>query len=92
MLVFARRDDTGQTALVVCNFTPVLRTTYRIGVPEAGRWDEVLNSDADVYGGSGAGNLGGADTVSEPLHGRDQSITLTLPPLGCLVLLHRGGA
>jgi 1,4-alpha-glucan branching enzyme len=53
-------------------------------VPRAGRWREVLNSDATAYGGSGMGNLGGVETVPTPSHGHAQSVTLTLPPLGVL--------
>ncbi len=67
--------------LVACNFTPVAREAYRVGVPAAGRWREVLNSDAPCYGGSGAGNLGAADTQPVPWHGRVQSLVITLPPL-----------
>jgi len=70
----------------------VLRTHYRLGAPVPGRWREILNSDAEVYGGSGAGNLGAAKTLPEPLHGREQSLTLTLPPLACIVLLNGGEA
>jgi 1,4-alpha-glucan branching enzyme len=88
VLVFARRSREGQTALAVCNFTPVVRTNYRVGAPTAGRWREALNSDADVYGGSDAGNLGSVETSDEPLHGREQSLTLTLPPLGFILLVH----
>ena len=70
--------------LVVCNFTPVLRANYRVGVPRGGRWRELLNSDAAVYGGSGVGNLGGVQAVRAPAHGRPYSrSTLTLPPLAC---------
>ena len=92
VLAFARRSRAGQVALAVCNFTPVLRTHYRLGAPVPGRWREILNSDAEVYGGSGAGNLGAAETSPEPLHGREQSLTLTLPPLACIVLLNGGEA
>jgi 1,4-alpha-glucan branching enzyme len=74
------------TLLVVCNFTPVPRTGYRIGVPQGGRWQELLNSDAAVYGGSGQGNLGGVEAAPVGAHGRGDSLTLTLPPLGVLVL------
>ena len=76
--------------LVVCNFTPVARHNYRVGVPRAGRWDEVLNSDAWIYGGSGQGNLGGI--ASDPTAIRDQfdSVVLTLPPLGVVFLEYRG--
>ena len=55
-------------------------------MPEAGRWGEILNSDAPVYGGSGQGNLGGVDSVPVPRHGYAQSITATLPPLAMVVL------
>ena len=77
-------------ALVVCNFTPVPRTAYRLGVPHAGRWREMLNSDARSYGGSGIGNFGGANTEAAAAHGHAQSLTLTLPPLGVLFLQHEG--
>ncbi|HYM61678.1 MAG TPA: 1,4-alpha-glucan branching enzyme, partial [Thermoanaerobaculia bacterium] len=76
--------------IVVLNFTPVARYGYRIGVPAGGRWEEVLNSDALLYGGSGEGNLGGVDAVEEALHGREWSVTLTLPPLGAVFLVARG--
>jgi 1,4-alpha-glucan branching enzyme len=71
--------------LVACNFTPVPREGYRVGVPIAGAWREVLNSDASIYGGSGVGNMG--RVVSEPLawHGREQSVALTLPPLATVM-------
>jgi 1,4-alpha-glucan branching enzyme len=65
----------------VCNFTPVPRHNYRIGVPQGGRWAEVLNSDAPLYGGSGQGNLGGVAAAPIPNHGFPYSISLTLPPL-----------
>ncbi|HXG51968.1 MAG TPA: 1,4-alpha-glucan branching protein GlgB [candidate division Zixibacteria bacterium] len=74
--------------LVVCNFTPVLRENYRVGVPRAGYWREVLNSDAEVYGGSGKGNLGGAESYPVPCHGRMQLLNLQLPPLGVLFFRH----
>jgi 1,4-alpha-glucan branching enzyme len=70
--------------LVVCNFTPVPRLNYRIGVPRAGFWREVLNSDAGNYGGSGYGNLGGAEASPLPAHGRYHSLSLILPPLAVL--------
>jgi 1,4-alpha-glucan branching enzyme len=74
--------------LVVCNFTPLVRENYRVGVPVVGRWREVLNSDAEHYGGSGVGNLGGVESVPIPCHGRPHSLNLRLPPLGVLVLKH----
>jgi 1,4-alpha-glucan branching enzyme len=72
--------------IFVLNGTPVPRENYRIGVPEEGRWREVLNSDADTYGGSGTGNFGGLESTPVPYHGRPASIVVTLPPLSVLVL------
>jgi 1,4-alpha-glucan branching enzyme len=70
------------TILVVCNFTPVSRDNYRVGVPSDRYWRELLNSDAMEYGGSGVGNLGGKQAEQIPAHGRPYSLLLTLPPLG----------
>jgi 1,4-alpha-glucan branching enzyme len=77
--------STPDLILVVCNFTPVARGDYRVGVPAGGPWKELLNSDAKEYGGRGLGNLGAVEAVAEPLHGRSHSLRLTLPPLGVLV-------
>jgi 1,4-alpha-glucan branching enzyme len=87
VLAYFRRASNGETLLVVHNLTPVPRDAYRIGVPGPGRWVEVLNSDSEIYGGSGQGNMGGVDTgpLSVPHHGRPESIDLTLPPLATLV-------
>jgi len=71
---------------VVCNFTPIPRLGYRVGVPEGGYWRELLNSDGKEYGGSGVGNAGGAQAEEIPAHGRPFSLKLTLPPLGALFL------
>jgi 1,4-alpha-glucan branching enzyme len=71
-------------AIAVCNFTPVVRENYRIGVPPAAAYREVLNSDAAPYGGSNAGNLGMVKVENVPEHGREHSISITLPPLGAL--------
>ena len=60
--------------LVVCNFTPVPRENYAVGVPAAGFWSELLNSDAEAYGGSGVGNLGGVASRAVPAHGRYHSL------------------
>ena len=73
--------DRERAVLVVCNFTPVPRTRFRVGVPAEGRWAELLNSDAAQYGGSNWGNYGGVMASAEPLHGRPFSLTMTLPPL-----------
>lgn len=70
--------------LVVCNFTPVPRIGYRVGVPSGGFWRELLNSDGKEYGGSGVGNMGGTAARQEAVHGRPFSLTLSLPPLGAL--------
>jgi 1,4-alpha-glucan branching enzyme len=72
--------------LAVFNFTPVPRQAYRLGVPCGGRWTEVLNSDSEIYGGSGWGNLGGLDARAQPSHGRPFSVDLTLPPLAAVYL------
>ncbi len=86
VISFLRRAVSPNDELVVvCNFTPVPREGYRIGVPHEGCWQELLNSDATFYGGSGVGNLGGLKAEPEPTHGRSHSLNLTLPPLGCLI-------
>ena len=74
-------------ALVVCNFTPVPRHGYRLGVPAPGHWREILNTDAAVYGGSNLGNSGGAWTEGAPLHDQPHSLSLVLPPLGTIILI-----
>ena len=80
-LSFLRRDG-NDAVLVVCNFTPVPRSNFRVGVPRAGNWRELLNTDAGDYGGAGFGNFGGVDSAPLPMHGRNNSVSLTLPPLG----------
>jgi 1,4-alpha-glucan branching enzyme len=76
--------DADDVILVVCNLTPVPRHNYRVGVPSAGLWREQLNSDATLYGGSGMGNLGGAEAAPVGAHGHYHSLTITLPPLSVL--------
>ncbi|MCS7206743.1 MAG: 1,4-alpha-glucan branching protein GlgB [Dehalococcoidia bacterium] len=84
---FLRKGATPrETILVVCNCTPVPRFNYRVGVPLPGFWRELLNSDAQVYGGSGLGNLGGVQATPIPFHHRPYSLELTLPPLAILFL------
>jgi len=78
----ARRDD--RIILVVCNFTPMPRLNYQVGVPRGGAWREMLNSDAKDYGGSGMGNMGEVEAAPVPAHGRRFSLLLTLPPLSTL--------
>ncbi len=82
---FVRKGRNASDAvLVVCNFTPVVRTDYRIGVPAPGFWRELLNSDAGCYGGSGTGNRGGVESEPVEAHGRPHSVSLILPPLAVL--------
>lgn len=83
---FLRRAEDGSFVVVVCNFTPVPRVNYTLGVPEAGAYNELLNSDAGSYGGSNQGNLGRVVAERQPSHGQPCSITLTLPPLSTLLL------
>jgi 1,4-alpha-glucan branching enzyme len=82
VITYLRLSRSGSPVLVVCNFTPVVRQGYHVGVPLPGRWREVLNSDAPFYGGSGVGNLGGVEARPQACHGRPHSLALTLPPLG----------
>jgi 1,4-alpha-glucan branching enzyme len=84
-LTFLRRGRRPEdVVMVVCNFTPVPRFDYRTGVPKGGFWQELLNSDALDYGGSGLGNAGGLDADPRPHHGRPFSLNLTLPPLAAV--------
>jgi 1,4-alpha-glucan branching enzyme len=72
--------------LVALNFTPVPRMGYRVGVPQGGRWQELLNSDAQAYGGSGIGNFGGVEAEAVACDGHKHSISVNLPPLGAIFL------
>jgi 1,4-alpha-glucan branching enzyme len=86
---FLRLSRAGDEAIVVVvNATPIPRTAYRVGVPFGGRWRELMNTDAETYGGSGWGNLGGVDAIDAEMHGRPYSIEVTLPPLACVLLKH----
>ncbi|POB09137.1 1,4-alpha-glucan branching protein GlgB [Sulfobacillus sp. hq2] len=84
VLSFFRRDLEGRSVLAVFNFTPVVRTHYRLGVPHEGLWHEVLNTDAACYGGSNQGNLGGVWAEALPWGGQAWSLALTLPPLAAV--------
>jgi len=84
VISFIRRSSRDELIVAVFNFTPVPRHNYQIGVPLPGRWLELLNSDAPLYGGSGQGNLGGVDAAPIGKHGHLHSVTLTLPPLGAV--------
>ncbi len=86
VLCYLRKGrEAGDVLLAVCNLTPVLRHNYRVGVPAGGFWKELLNSDSPEYGGSGQGNMGGAEASPVPYHGRYHSLSLTLPPLAVTV-------
>jgi 1,4-alpha-glucan branching enzyme len=84
-----RRSKSRPDELVVAvmNFTPQPRHNYQVGMPRGGRWREILNSDATLYGGSGQGNMGKLNAVPIPLHGRRWSVALTIPPLGAVFLV-----
>jgi 1,4-alpha-glucan branching enzyme len=88
VLAYLRRTRDGDMVLVAVNLTPVPRHGYRIGVPLAGLWSEILNTDAEIYGGSGVGNLGGVGTGPRavPHRGAPHSIEVSLPPLAAIVL------
>ncbi|MGE3804828.1 MAG: 1,4-alpha-glucan branching protein GlgB [Gemmataceae bacterium] len=81
VLSFLRLAKNGDVILVICNFTPLPRHNYRVGVPWPGFWREVMNTDAKEYGGSGHGNWGGHDSTPVRLHGRPHMINAVLPPL-----------
>ncbi|HUC04488.1 MAG TPA: 1,4-alpha-glucan branching protein GlgB [Acidimicrobiales bacterium] len=86
LLSMIRYAADGSPILIVCNFTPVPRHNVLAGVPVAGCWTEVLNSDAGDYGGSGMGNLGRVDSHPVPSHGMPNTLTLVVPPLACIFL------
>ena len=89
ILAFLRKGhDDADDLIVVLNFTPVPREEYPIGVPRRGRWNEILNSDAEIYGGSNVGNAGGVEADETNWHGRPAMLKITVPPLGMVVFRH----
>jgi 1,4-alpha-glucan branching enzyme len=91
VLVYLRKAKSApDVVLVACNFTPVPRPSYRVGVPYGGTWREILNSDAPAYGGTGWGNMGGREASADPMHGRPWSLDLSLPPLAVVVFKNQG--
>jgi 1,4-alpha-glucan branching enzyme len=91
VFAFLRQGASGdRPVLVVCNMTPVPRHNYRIGVPHAGLWREIANTDSRFYGGSDMGNAGSVGTVAAPSHGEPQSLDLVLPPLSTIMLAPEG--
>ncbi|ANQ84913.1 glycogen branching protein [Azoarcus olearius] len=91
VLAFLRLAGDGRAVLVVCNFTPLVRHNYVVGVPAGGFWREALNSDGMAYGGSGVGNFGGMEAAPAPAHGLPWSLALTLPPLGVMYFVQESG-
>jgi 1,4-alpha-glucan branching enzyme len=90
VLAFVRRGEHPDDLLVICcNFTPVPRQGYRLGVPHGGTYDEIFNGDSAWYGGTNLGNAGALEAQPVPHHGRDHSVSLTLPPLAAVVLKPR---
>ena len=89
IISFVRRARDGSFAIIVLNFTPVLRPNYRIGVPNAGNYVEVFNSDAAYYGGSNQGNGGELQTENVAWMNKAQSLQITLPPLAGLILIYK---
>jgi 1,4-alpha-glucan branching enzyme len=86
VMSFIRKgNDPKDDVIVVCNFTQVVRSNYRIGLPRKGKLTEIFNSDAKIYGGSGVTNHGKLTIEAMPYDGRDYSIELLLPPLGVTV-------
>jgi 1,4-alpha-glucan branching enzyme len=91
-MAYERIAKDGARVVIALNFTPLPRHNYRVGVTAAGWWDELLNTDATTFGGSGVGNLGSLEASPVPAHGRAQSLSLTLPPLGAVFLRRRPAA
>jgi 1,4-alpha-glucan branching enzyme len=90
VISFLRRaQDPADFLLFACNFTPVAREKYEIGVPEEGFYEEVLNTDAEMFGGSNAGNGGLVSSRAVARHGRQHSIAVTLPPLAVVAFRKR---
>ena len=87
---YVRTDGRGSQVACIVNFAAVPHADYTVGLPEAGRWSEVLNTDAEIYGGSGVGNLGGVTAEEVASHGRPASARVTVPPLGAVWLRHDG--
>ena len=86
VLSFLRQTPDGKNQLaIILNLTPVPRPSYRIGLPRGGKWREVLNSDAEIYGGSNQGNYGGVSAQNHPCHGQSHSAEFNLPPLSVIV-------
>ena len=90
VFVFSRSGSDGSYAIVACNFTPVAKSAYRFGVDRGGFYEERVNTDAGVYGGSNVGNLGGVRADDTSSHGRPFSLEITIPPLATVILVQQG--
>ena len=91
IISFLRRaKDPADVVVFVVNFTPVVRNGYRVGVPLGGRYREVINTDAEIYGGSNVGNGGAVEAEDAARHGHAYSVSLTVPPLACVILKPEG--
>ncbi|HEX4454126.1 MAG TPA: 1,4-alpha-glucan branching protein GlgB [Kofleriaceae bacterium] len=86
VLTFERIARSGESVICALNFTPVPRFNYRVGASKPGMWSEILNTDAQNFGGSGQGNMGGAVATPVRAHGRELSLSITVPPLGAVWL------
>ncbi|MCL4422813.1 MAG: 1,4-alpha-glucan branching protein GlgB [Actinobacteria bacterium] len=87
VLAWLRAGQGGELAIAVANLTPVVRYDWRLGVPASGNWQEILNTDSTIYGGSGVGNLGGIKATEEPWGGQSAYVECTLPPLAIVVFV-----
>jgi 1,4-alpha-glucan branching enzyme len=90
VLTYIRRDGEGRAVVVALNFAGVTHEGYRLGLPSGGWWREAINTDAEVYGGWGVGNLGRVEAQPQPLHAQGWSVSVRLPALGALVLVPEG--
>ena len=92
-LTYLRKGrDPADLVVVALNFTPTPQYNYQVGVPMGGFWREIVNTDAEHYGGSGHGNMGGVEAAPVPIHARPYSLNLTLPPLGAVMLKPAGAS
>jgi 1,4-alpha-glucan branching enzyme len=92
VIIFRRMGrDQGDDLVVLCNFTPVPRGGYRVGLPKGGRYRELLNSDSEIYGGGNVGNLGTIEAEEVASHHHPFSVRTMLPPLGILILKREVG-
>jgi 1,4-alpha-glucan branching enzyme len=86
VFAFLRWGDDGSVLACIANFSAVPHRSYRVGLPRAGSWLETINTDAEIYGGSGVGNLGRVQATGPSMHGQPSSAEVTLPPLGAIWL------